>query len=87
MGGKRRKRCAGREENSIERERGRGGRGWEERRKKSVESESIGRRERRLLGKGPDRVRDEGESGFGEFGGTQTDGGSGERRENIQMYP
>ena len=84
-GGKRRKGSTGGEKNGIERER-RGG--LKERREKSVEGESIGSSERRLLGKGPDRVRDERESGFREFGGTQTDGGSGERRrENKKKYP
>lgn len=55
----RRKGSAGRTENCIERSRRR-----EERREKSVESESIGRSERRLLRKGPDRVGDEGERRF-----------------------
>ena len=58
----RRKGSAGRTENCIERSRRR--RRREERREKSVESESIGRSERRLLGKGPDRVGDEGERRF-----------------------
>ena len=64
MAGERRKGRSGGEANGIGRLRRRKRGGLKERREKSVEGESIGSSERRLLGKGPDRVRDERESGF-----------------------